>query len=112
MCERGPCVWLRVCTLVSFAIVSPVAFARAHACALPRALCRVRACAWMRARARARASAVSAQVCDPVERPVCFTPLPGKPYDPRMLLTGGEQSGAFKEGLLDAVRSRAWGRER
>uniref|UniRef100_A0A7S4BXK4 Acetyl-CoA carboxylase n=1 Tax=Chrysotila carterae TaxID=13221 RepID=A0A7S4BXK4_CHRCT len=41
-------------------------------------------------------------VCDPVERPVCFTPLPGKPYDPRMLLTGGEQSGAFKEGLLDA----------
>lgn len=39
---------------------------------------------------------------DVIERPIDFSPVPGTPYDPRMLLAGGEDdSGVFKSGFFD-----------
>ena len=39
---------------------------------------------------------------DVIERPIDFSPVPGIPYDPRMLLAGGEDdSGVFKSGFFD-----------
>lgn len=39
---------------------------------------------------------------DVIERPIDFTPVSGTPYDPRMLLAGGEDdSGVFKSGFFD-----------
>lgn len=39
---------------------------------------------------------------DVIERPIDFSPVPGTPYDPRMLLAGGEDdNGVFKSGFFD-----------
>ena len=39
---------------------------------------------------------------DDIERPVMFTPSPGAPYDPRMLLAGGrDDSGIWQSGFFD-----------
>lgn len=39
---------------------------------------------------------------DEVERPIGFTPQPGVPYDPRLLLAGGENdSGEWQSGFFD-----------
>lgn len=39
---------------------------------------------------------------DEIERKIDFTPVPGTPYDPRMLLAGGEDdSGVWKSGFFD-----------
>ena len=39
---------------------------------------------------------------DSIERPIDFCPAPGNPYDPRMLLAGGEDdSGRWQSGFFD-----------
>lgn len=39
---------------------------------------------------------------DQIERPIDFTPKPGTPYDPRMLLAGGEDdNGVWNSGFFD-----------
>jgi acetyl-CoA carboxylase/biotin carboxylase 1 len=39
---------------------------------------------------------------DEIERPIDFTPIPGTPYDPRVLLAGGDDdSGVWQSGFFD-----------